>query len=156
MQTALTLPLAGAPCRVHAHGAASKGARRRPKGAPVTDLPGLLDLKAPDSAFRQEKRGRFRRLARWIQSQRAHAYVGGAAPSNRRGECLCTQKRCLAPAGDDDEQPSWAELFRWQELERDPTVMVMGEDVGHYGGSYKVRALVRLHTASHFSALCIR
>ena len=28
-----------------------------------------------------------------------------------------------------------------QELERDPTVMVMGEDVGHYGGSYKVRAL---------------
>ena len=26
-----------------------------------------------------------------------------------------------------------------QELERDPTVMVMGEDVGHYGGSYKAR-----------------
>jgi len=25
-----------------------------------------------------------------------------------------------------------------EELERDPTVMVMGEDVGHYGGSYKV------------------
>ncbi len=25
-----------------------------------------------------------------------------------------------------------------EEMERDPTVMVMGEDVGHYGGSYKV------------------
>ena len=30
-----------------------------------------------------------------------------------------------------------------QELERDPTVMVMGEDVGHYGGSYKVRRVAR-------------
>ncbi len=25
-----------------------------------------------------------------------------------------------------------------EEMERDPTVCVMGEDVGHYGGSYKV------------------
>ena len=25
-----------------------------------------------------------------------------------------------------------------EEMERDPTVLVMGEDVGHYGGSYKV------------------
>ena len=25
-----------------------------------------------------------------------------------------------------------------EEMERDSTVMVMGEDVGHYGGSYKV------------------
>lgn len=24
-------------------------------------------------------------------------------------------------------------------MERDPTVCLMGEDVGHYGGSYKVR-----------------
>jgi len=26
-----------------------------------------------------------------------------------------------------------------EEMEADPTVCVMGEDVGHYGGSYKVR-----------------
>ena len=26
-----------------------------------------------------------------------------------------------------------------EEMERDPTVCLMGEDVGHYGGSYKVR-----------------
>lgn len=25
-----------------------------------------------------------------------------------------------------------------EEMERDPAVCVMGEDVGHYGGSYKV------------------
>jgi pyruvate dehydrogenase E1 component beta subunit len=31
--------------------------------------------------------------------------------------------------------------LRSQELERDPTVMVMGEDVGHYGGSYKARGV---------------
>lgn len=36
--------------------------------------------------------------------------------------CLCTEAR---PGRNS------------QELERDPTVMVMGEDVGHYGGSYK-------------------
>ena len=38
------------------------------------------------------------------------------------------------------------ELLMWEalreatdeEMERDPTVLVMGEDVGHYGGSYKV------------------
>lgn len=32
-----------------------------------------------------------------------------------------------------------------QELERDHTVMVMGEDVGHYGGSYKARAASQPH-----------
>jgi pyruvate dehydrogenase E1 component beta subunit len=25
-----------------------------------------------------------------------------------------------------------------EEMDRDPTVFVLGEDVGHYGGSYKV------------------
>lgn len=36
---------------------------------------------------------------------------------------------------------SGAESVALQELERDPTVMVMGEDVGHYGGSYKARTV---------------
>jgi len=44
-------------------------------------------------------------------------------------------------------KPDFSEpRFMWQalreavdeEMERDPTVMIMGEDVGHYGGSYKV------------------
>eukprot|EP00466_Bigelowiella_natans_P012511 jgi/Bigna1/46633/estExt_Genewise1.C_60072 len=47
-----------------------------------------------------------------------------------------------APAKTDFSEPR----FMWQslreaideEMERDPNVMIMGEDVGHYGGSYKV------------------
>ena len=43
-------------------------------------------------------------------------------------------------------QAAEKELLMWEalreatdeEMERDPTVLVMGEDVGHYGGSYKV------------------
>lgn len=43
-------------------------------------------------------------------------------------------------------QSSGREILMWEalreavdeEMERDPTVLVMGEDVGHYGGSYKV------------------
>ena len=30
-----------------------------------------------------------------------------------------------------------------EEMERDPNVCIMGEDVGHYGGSYKARARAR-------------
>ena len=46
-------------------------------------------------------------------------------------------------------RPGGARRRATQELERDPTVMVMGEDVGHYGGSYKVRRVAR---SSHPSA----
>lgn len=42
-------------------------------------------------------------------------------------------------------RPGGARRRATQELERDPTVMVMGEDVGHYGGSYKARAASQPH-----------
>jgi hypothetical protein len=57
-------------------------------------------------------------------------------------------KKTAAPARRAAAAPVQAgkELMMWEalreavdeEMERDPTVCVMGEDVGHYGGSYKV------------------
>lgn len=47
-----------------------------------------------------------------------------------------------APAGYKASEPMlmWEALRQAvdEEMDRDPTVMMMGEDVGHYGGSYKV------------------
>lgn len=46
--------------------------------------------------------------------------------------------RVIARAG--EEMMMWESLRQGldEEMERDPKVMMMGEDVGHYGGSYKV------------------
>lgn len=45
-----------------------------------------------------------------------------------------------APKGDPNQKMMWEALREAvdEEMERDPTVCLMGEDVGHYGGSYKV------------------
>ena len=45
-----------------------------------------------------------------------------------------------AAKGDPNQKMMWEALREAvdEEMERDPTVCLMGEDVGHYGGSYKV------------------
>jgi len=73
---------------------------------------------------------------------------GAAAQRARKGAALAKGPRlsvvaaAAAPAGYKVSEPMlmWEALRQAtdEELERDHTVMVMGEDVGHYGGSYKV------------------
>ncbi|KAI3428642.1 hypothetical protein D9Q98_007465 [Chlorella vulgaris] len=49
-------------------------------------------------------------------------------------------QRCLVAKAQKRELMMWEALREGldEEMERDPTVCLMGEDVGHYGGSYKV------------------
>jgi len=66
-----------------------------------------------------------------VQQQRRNVAGSAVAPELK-----------TAPVAKDFKEPR----FMWQalreavdeEMERDPNVMIMGEDVGHYGGSYKV------------------
>lgn len=59
-----------------------------------------------------------------------------AATAFRRAAVLAR----AAPKGDPNQKMMWEALREAvdEEMERDPTVCLMGEDVGHYGGSYKV------------------
>jgi len=74
--------------------------------------------------------------------RRSATQLRAVRPCSARGArriCVVAQ---AAPAGYKASEPMlmWEALRQAtdEELERDPTVMVMGEDVGHYGGSYKV------------------
>ncbi|KAK9793750.1 hypothetical protein WJX73_009922 [Symbiochloris irregularis] len=62
-----------------------------------------------------------------------------AAPKTRR-HVSGRNSRCITRAAASGPKLMWEALREAvdEEMEKDPTVCVMGEDVGHYGGSYKV------------------
>jgi len=70
------------------------------------------------------------------------AQLRAVRPTSARGARRVSVVAQAAPPGYKASEPMlmWEALRQAtdEELERDPTVMVMGEDVGHYGGSYKV------------------
>ncbi|PNH03488.1 Pyruvate dehydrogenase E1 component subunit beta, partial [Tetrabaena socialis] len=78
-----------------------------------------------------------------LASRNAHAVRGqrmAAAPSQRSIVAARPGRRAMVAA-----KAAKKEIMMWEalreahdeEMERDPMVCVMGEDVGHYGGSYK-------------------
>lgn len=70
-----------------------------------------------------------------VQVRRGAAVRGGA-----RGRNVPQARRAGVVTRAGEEMMMWESLRQGldEEMERDPKVMMMGEDVGHYGGSYKV------------------
>ncbi|PSC70927.1 pyruvate dehydrogenase E1 component subunit beta-chloroplastic-like [Micractinium conductrix] len=66
---------------------------------------------------------------------------GAKAPVRRPCAAVRASQRATVVAGAQKREMMMWEALREgldEEMERDPTVCLMGEDVGHYGGSYKV------------------
>ncbi|KAL4428236.1 hypothetical protein ABPG75_002325 [Micractinium tetrahymenae] len=69
------------------------------------------------------------------------AAIAPAAPLRRPAAAVrAAQRSLVVSAAQKREMMMWEALREGldEEMERDPTVCLMGEDVGHYGGSYKV------------------
>ena len=80
----------------------------------------------------------FRRNETKQNEKKTHTARPSVAPLSRRRRASVSAR--AAPKGDPNQKMMWEALREAvdEEMERDPTVCLMGEDVGHYGGSYKV------------------
>uniref|UniRef100_A0A453LQR5 pyruvate dehydrogenase (acetyl-transferring) n=1 Tax=Aegilops tauschii subsp. strangulata TaxID=200361 RepID=A0A453LQR5_AEGTS len=83
------------------------------------------------------------RAARSVRVARSGAAV---RPGGRLVACAAVATKADAPASEAASKSEGHEVLLFEalreglmeEMQADPTVCVFGEDVGHYGGSYKV------------------
>lgn len=118
-------------------GGSAKKKKIRRGGAPSTSRLNLdLHVHFFRSTPQKQKKLILTRSFQPSQHQKTLHAARPAATAFRRAAVLAR----AAPKGDPNQKMMWEALREAidEEMERDPTVCLMGEDVGHYGGSYKV------------------